>query len=248
MLYHIGMGISDQCKAAMIEHGVLMKDGKPAGMKMMNRDVIRISIAKAGENESSPHSFQTLMKQSINLEDKIEFYTSPTDFPDNIEELTREALGFWFDGEVEFVGYDEGPDVRIFAFDAEGAFGSFPENDDSPRISAEHALIGVGLKSYPTDDKLMGVIRHEAGHALFGVDHAHDGIRDSKASYAKLAFRTDDFLAHYLEVCEGVSEERVRNEVGVMSYGPDGINGYDRGTKELVQTGILPKLDGLPKP
>lgn len=248
MIYHIRMGISDQCKAAMIEHGVLMNGDVPAGMEMINRDVIRVAIAQAGGHEDSPNSLKSLMGQSINLEDKSEFYTTPVDFPENIEELTREAFSFWFEGEIEFVGYDEGPDLRMFAFDTDGAFGSFPVNTDQPDIGASKAIIGIGLQSYPTDEKLVGVIRHESGHSSFGVDHGHDGIEDSKASYAKLVFKTEDFLAHYLAACEGVSEDDVRNKVGVMSYGPDGVGDYDVGAKEFVQTGILPNSNGGAKP
>ncbi len=236
--------ITPECQAAMIEHGVLMKDGKPAGMELMNKDVIRVAIASPEHFQR----FQSLMLQSINLEDKLEYYDATIDFPDNIQELTSEAFAFWYSGKVEFVEFDDKPDLRIFAFDKEGAFGSFPVNTDLPSIGASEAIIGIGLQSYPTDQSIMGVIRHEIGHALFGVDHPHDAIRLSSESWADSRFGGQKVREEFAAKCNDLSQEAVTNWEGVMSYGPDGENDYDRGARDFVRTGIAPKPDGGMKP
>lgn len=236
------MAITEQCKAAMIEHGVLMKDGVPAGAELMKKDVLKVALIDAGEDGQFPEGFVTdELKDSLQVNaDSLNY---PGRFPDGIEDSVRNAIGYWFEGEVVFVGLMDKPDVQVFAYTEwmgfEG-FASFPVHDNSESqrnlnssniedlwlssFSAkdrDQPLIGVSVKNVDAV-KVEEVTRHEFGHSI-GVMHPHDAV----GSFKKLK----------QPVCnseEVVQLDRKEND-GIMAYGEPVETWYDRGTRELVQ-------------
>lgn len=187
------MNISDQCRQAIIEYGILMNGDKPAGRNLMNLPVMRISIV---QNEF-PSELMTPY-----VENKLKQYgfTKPDVFPSGIEDSIKRAVGYWYNGKVEVVDLDENPDMRILAFHGSGTIGgfaSFPIHDvfniDDKKGNSDNGskdpIIAIDMRSqrfahkystrgYSLLERIEATIQHEFGHS-FGILHTNrifDGI------------------------------------------------------------------------
>ena len=78
------MNISDQCRQAVLEHGILMNGDKPAGKPLMTLPAMKIALV---EGDFPPE----LMTEEFSayLAEKQFDLGEPETFPDGIEEAVR---------------------------------------------------------------------------------------------------------------------------------------------------------------
>lgn len=181
------MKISEQCQKAVLEHGLLMNGDEPAGRALMSRPVLRVALVEnAFPPELMTEEFvQYLSGRSDNL-------GQPDAFPDGIEDAVRKAIGFWHEGDIEFVSLSDNPDIRLVAYngpDHIGGFATYPLNDDvdldeegrNRSLGFKDPLIAIDMRTarfvaeYGASGATVlqiveSTIRHEFGHNL-GIRH-----------------------------------------------------------------------------
>jgi len=184
------MNISDQCRQAILEHGILMNGDEPAGKSLMTLPVMRVAII---QNEFPPELMTEEFKKHV---ENFKFDT-PDSFPPGIEDAVERALGFWYKGDIEFVDIKENPDFRIVAFSGSGTIGGFsssPLNDNVDHMKSflKDPAIGIDMTSqrfsqkYSTKvftllENVEDTIRHEFGHS-FGVLHTNETLYEIENS------------------------------------------------------------------
>lgn len=257
------MGITEKCKTSMIEHGLLMRelpDGKevPAGIELMSKDVIRIALVESDNNGSFPEGF--VSEQFLTEFDQGPLYDAinqPAQFSvSEFREITRSAVGYWIDAEIEFVNYAENPDISIFAFKGNGINGvtHYPVNPTTNEpVNIEGSYIGVADAIFSRESAIalaetMGVdmqeeelnrlptgsqaeltfetLRHEIGNAI--------GIHDT-FDVARGRFDTniqDDGQC----TTEEIAQLSNKDNPGIMNYGANEETWYDTGTRDHLRT------------
>jgi len=238
------LNITDQCRQAVLEHGILMNGDEPAGNKLMELPTMRIAII---QNEFPPELMTDAFKKHTENFD----FDSPDAFPDGTEAAVRRALGYWYTGKVEFVKNDQNPDMRIAAYKGSGTIGgfaSFPPNDrerenlEGQFESFEYPVMGIEMRSMRFAAKysitgtslLEGIedtIRHEFGHS-FGILHTTDILYDIKQSEQRTCNEKD---------IKTLSEEFSKSVMQPVSAEPAIGSQTDVLIKETIE-------HGLPKP
>jgi len=250
------MGITDQCKAAMIEHGVFMvdlPDGSevPAGMQNLLKKKLTVALIQADNDGNYQFDFDParypLAKDN---------YVAGT-FPDGFEDVAVQAFQYMYDGEIEFVEPKDWPDVVVFATEGGlySGIATLPLNNHEfhKRHGHEYPVIGISTKlgwveESITLEDLRDTLEHEIGHALAGIHHpafAKDEI--------ELNAKDNEHTSH---VCSGAEQEVELDKIfdygekeALMSMGGHGHETwYDRGARDFVKTGVPPNPNTLPKP
>lgn len=232
--------ITPQCQAAMIKHGVLMKDGKPAGMALMNKPVLRIALVEVGENGKLPHNFLTFSEGAWSEESK--YFNKASIFTQLQKNTMKRGIEFWYKGKMEFVPFDEDSDISIFAFKdsnwGNGGLSTLPENDLVPSGTdgvSDKRIIGINSDIHISI--FSRYLQHEFGHSI-GILHPPNALD----------------VYEYKQTEEGLCSEDDKNKIrdingpGIMAYGDQLQNWYDRGARDFVRTGIPPKPVGGMKP
>lgn len=181
------MNISELCRNAVLEHGVLMNGDAPAGRALMEQPVLRVAlIENTFPAELMTEDFSAYLERSGSR------LGQPDAFPAGIEEAARRAIGYWHEGEVQFVSLNENPDIRLVAYngpDRIGGFATYPLNDDidlnetgyNRSLGFKDPVIAIDMRTarFVTEYGSSGatllqgiesVIRHEFGHSL-GLRH-----------------------------------------------------------------------------
>jgi len=190
---------------------VELEDGSvvPAGMALMNKDVLRIALVEGDGEGAYPVGFYTDDFGRF-IDDDNDYFQSLVlgnggEFPDGMEDSVRRAIVFWTDSDVEFVSIDDDPDINVFAFETDGNLpvislgrASFPDNNsDNDRYASyggDVAYVGInvgliGLPGYSDvvlnggsfNDAIEDFLKHEFGHN-FGVIHPRDAGEDLRAN------------------------------------------------------------------
>lgn len=163
--------ISQQCKDAVIKYGVLMKDGKPAGLALLNKPVLKVAIV-----EGDPETFKVL-EGTIPEKDKrglssvllrkatyaVSFDNDAVKIPprEDLEEIFKKAFSYRYEGNVVFVSPAEAPDIFF-----------------QPYIDASGDIISGGFSSIPPldfDHRELEAFREiglQYDYAVAGGDYA----------------------------------------------------------------------------
>jgi len=189
------MGITQKCQVAMNEHGVVtveLDDGThvPAGHKLMLKDVVRVALIDTDKDGKLPAQFYKFVKSELDNEhyqDELEYLERPHSLPLRAKGAVRDAIGHWQDSQIEFVAFDDNPDIAMFFYeqntlmrDDSYGFATFPENDHG--LVKDHVaavpIIGVGISDYFLErvwnfmsGERVNTIAHEYGHAALGIMH-----------------------------------------------------------------------------
>lgn len=149
------MTISEECKAAMVENGVLMKDGQPAGVVLMQKDTLRVAFIQKNENGGGvkPDSLSPDLIEYLNLTGRLNllFQIDRPQGDYDIKTAFVEGVSYWYDGAVEFVSPHEKPDLQVMLFaggmDMPYGFSSFPSNDhpDAYPYNGDSAIMGINV-------------------------------------------------------------------------------------------------------
>lgn len=111
------MDITDDCKDAMIERGVLMNGGVPAGHALLSQNVIRVALIDTDSNGEFPQEFldrfRPLLEESEGLSQYTEMLDSPHRQPIGMRSIVKEAFGHWHKGEIVFVSPRDHADITI---------------------------------------------------------------------------------------------------------------------------------------
>ena len=268
------MAITEQCKAEMIKNGVLtveLDDGGivPAGMPLLSKNVLRIAIVEGDVNGAYPEGFVN-DDFSAFLDDGRGYFESLVmgnggAFPDGIENSVRRSIGYWYDGEVQFVSSDDDPDISIFAFETDGDLpvismgkASFPannhDNENYASYGGDQAYVAInvgliGLADYSDvvmnggsfNDAIEDFLRHEFGHT-FAVLHPHEAGEEVKADSDRLCSDVEidalqQYFANAIMSVDSASPDEVRAE-----------SEYDAGVRDYIQRGVAPRPDDFAKP
>ncbi len=164
-----------------------MNGDEPAGRALMERPVLRVAlIENTFPAELMTEEFSAYLK---GVGSKL---GQPDAFPAGIEDAARRAIGYWHEGEVQFVSLNENPDIRLVAYngpDRIGGFATYPLNDDidlnetgyNRSLGFKDPVIAIDMQTarfvteYGTSGATLlqgieSVIRHEFGHSL-GLRH-----------------------------------------------------------------------------
>ncbi|NCC21601.1 MAG: hypothetical protein EOM26_03965 [Alphaproteobacteria bacterium] len=151
---------------------------------MMRSPTLRVALI---ENEFPPDIMTPEMKTWLDANFTV---GAPDRFPDGARKAIEKGIGFWYEGNIEFVNHDEKPDLAIIAHNDEygGGFASFPAHDHTDPeydyVSPGVQVIGVavpGLKNFDGSgtrdpvDSLERLVRHEFGHSL-GIIHPQEAV------------------------------------------------------------------------
>lgn len=241
------MSDMESCEAAMIRGGVLMKDGRPAGARLIEQDVLRVAIVEAGADGRFPDDFYNFTRAHI-PENDHNFLDMAAKFPEDIQEIVQDAVGSWSSADVIFVDYRQGADIFIFSFsDPERGINgaaTFPEHDSmyaEAGSSKSFVYININGERNQTREGMTGVIRYEIWHT-FGVLHP---------------YRSLDSVRPYPEDClSGKFMHLVRSGDHIMSNGffgrgvepPSKPSWYDAGTRDLIRASDSPSESPSPGP
>ena len=99
----------------MIEHGVVMKDGKPAGAELISKPVLRIALVEDDGTGKFPEAAMGIAKEAF-PERKFSKLAEASTFPENMEGIVSEAIGYWYEGKIEFVNPSEEANLHIYAY------------------------------------------------------------------------------------------------------------------------------------
>lgn len=233
------MSYSDACMRTMVENGVLLKDGNPAGMDLISKSEVRISIVDGDfERQDALKMFDSLWDEgdaSHNrlffreyIEDQINSNQGATFNEEQLGKI-KEGIQYWYDGdtEIRFVGLNELPDITIFSVN-KGGIALPPVNGNEELSHAENSYpilllpIEEGVMKYPN------LATHEFGHAL-GVLHPFDVVKEINS----------ENITHFCTMAEIDLLSKDSSDKGHMSYGFNGVvSGFDIGVKEFIRTGL----------
>lgn len=255
----------------MIEHGVLMKtlpDGTkvPAGMGMMNKELLRIAIVEADENGNIPDGFVTEELQEYYMgrgkEELIDYFSR---FTIPMEGIITKALSRWTNAEIEFVDYTDEPDVSIFPytprnpFDTSAGVATVPVNDDD-MSGTRNAVIAINTERY-SKAELVAIFEAVTGEELSNSDknkipetkpyemllletleheigHAVFGILHPHSSNGSGAIDRVIYEAENPCNAEEVAELAGSQNPDIMSYGGEHQETwYTKGARRFLQTG-----------
>lgn len=240
------MKITEQCRNAVLEHGVLMNGDEPAGRTLMSRPALKIALV---ENVFPPE----LLTEELSryLDGSGNRLGQPDAFPAGIEDAVRRAIGFWYEGDIEFVSLNDSPDLRLVAYsgpDHIGGFATYPLNDDidldesgrNRSLGIKDPMIAIDMRTarfvaeYGTSSATLlqgieSVVRHEFGHSL-GLRHP-ELIMGDLAKQEPAACNAADLSA--------LKPEFERSHMAAVSAGPTVGSEADTLFREAV-SGIRP--------
>ena len=176
------MAVSEQCQAAMIEHGVFTitrEDGTvvPAGYELMNSDVIRVALVEGVDGQLPENKVMNEIRDYFidnNYEDML---SSVSSFSIPMEDITVRAFARWTDADIEFVKYTDNPDVTIFPFqfsdrlNSVAGAASVPLHDtpEGERRGLNHSAIGLDMQ-YFSREQLISLTEVLIGGSLSEVE------------------------------------------------------------------------------
>ena len=86
------LSLSDECRQELSLHGVLINDkGVPAGRALMQKPEIKIAIIEDVFSEDLREEITKYRQEDLGI---------PSQFPQNIEAIIRDAISFWYDGNI----------------------------------------------------------------------------------------------------------------------------------------------------
>lgn len=151
--------LSAACLRAFIESGTLMNGDVPAGLDLLKQDTITIGYVAIDENTDLldtdslvlNHASEDLIKYLAHKNQLELFFKQIYTIPDDMNQYVKEALGFWYEGNIEFVPLSDNPDIQIFSYlgaisDPLG-FGNLPKNTTHPEFfyGGEDYILGIDI-------------------------------------------------------------------------------------------------------
>lgn len=225
----------------MIEHGVLFNGDRPAVADLIKPGKpLSIAIVQADMNGEFPPGFVNEdIDKRINGGLTGEYGARARKFEPDIENITRNAVRYWYEGEIKFVKHDEKPDLTIFAFDskARSSFATFPPNDHADPSFKGTDRAYMGISSRRVGETTEELIRHEFGHSM-GILHPRDAMRQTRETNP---VSCDNELAE-----EDFRPGTVQDQPGYMSYGEHSESAYDAGVRQVISPRSAPASS--PKP
>lgn len=246
--------ITNSCKTAMIEHGVLTRtldDNSvvPAAMDLINRDTLRVVIIRPDENGYLPpemvtEQFENFMRYN-GMEELLEGNASPLETSqtptEQLQQTIRQGIGEYYNGTVEFTDSFEQADIVVFGYDLPEDVGhsgvdSYPIHDNSSDQGYYLDKSFIGINNPLEYGIPPQTISHEFGHNL-GFVHPFETVLHAtpKGDYSQCS--VDEFI----------TLTNTEND-GVMNYGSLERNWFDDAAETYVRTGESPLVNAAIKP
>ncbi|MGB0720572.1 MAG: hypothetical protein ACPGRX_08860 [Bdellovibrionales bacterium] len=248
-----------------------MKDGKPAGIKLMNLDEIKIAIIDTYNDGNSKNFITPEIQDEFRKTEDSLLLESLASFPVEMEGIFKRAIGFWTDADIKFVSYKETPDIIIFAFDnsrpetfATGGRATFPLNDnkDGDYSGFSQQIIALPNSNISLEDLFssLGLSFSDDGTSLESSEMSYEGklFQVARHEFGHVfgilhPFDAVDFVGnHHNDICSLPERNTLNSEAdpGVMSYEAierrsQNESFYDRGTREFVRTGNAPTVGSI---
>lgn len=236
------LNITDACRDSIMEHGIVWRDGVPAGQELLNAPRLRVALV---ENDLPASVIDEELKSHLASKEYPAKILGPAAFPEGTQDAVRKAIGYWYSGEIEFVGAGEEADLHIVAVDYSQIFiagvASFPINDNPDYPSLSHPVILVNTPVIqraekpddPATSALRGVeniVRHEFGHTI-GVTHPVLGGIDGTPNLPIDVCQRDE-----LKYLNGEQNDSVmRNTVSAAPQEGEGPSSYDEFVRDAVK-------------
>lgn len=260
--------ISEACHRAVLERGVLLNDGLPAGFELMQKDVVRIALIDTDASGAFPDDFVNRFRPLLGQSEVLDAFTpaldSPHGLPKGMRDIVRDAFSHWHSGHVVFVSPRENADITVFGFskDALERFVDDPERTKvagfatlPPNDHTNNAVLGGGdpIIHYNVG-QLVGInIDFFDGHTP-SIGHFIGSFDEDGAAslnrWLKHEFGHSFGLLSMHNVVDAVphiscdSDEYAQlndpKTSGIMAYGDGEEARYDRDARKYISTGVLP--------
>lgn len=113
------MGLTQECKDLMLEYGLLSKDDRPAAAELLGADVMRIALVGGDLDKEFPEGFSEYMTGLISNEKHHLALDSAYPLPMLMRQNVADVIGKYYNGHIQFVDYDQMPDLIVFGYDVD---------------------------------------------------------------------------------------------------------------------------------
>ena len=226
--------ITEVCITALVDIGMTKNQGIPVASGILNKPELKIAFVEGdGEGNFPKGLFTEKLPYLWRTDQTVGKFNDNIDF----EQLSRDALSYWYTGELSFVSTDQNPDLYIYAYTDSivNGIATVPINDDPEMQHVQYyvSLLGLNMDDFVekrprTEQELLDTYRHEFGHSL-GIIHPETAFRALREQGNTICESSKRAIARHTSYAE---------RAGVMAMG-------ETMEETFYERGIIQRLNEL---